>query len=104
MHDMFLLLADHDTGSVDIDVFLDFMMKAMHLYTWLFMEYTFYLYYRGHFLMISFIIWLKPWTPPPPPPPYDLCLLFPGPAFLSVLCTAFSLWYVQFSICVMCIF
>ena len=54
--------------------------------------------------MISFIIWLKPWTPPPPPPPYHLCLLFPEPIFLSVLCTALSLWYVQFSICVMCSF
>ena len=52
--------------------------------------------------MISFIIWLKPWTPPPPPPPYDLCLLFPGPAFLFVSCSDLSLWYVQFLVCVMC--
>ena len=54
--------------------------------------------------MISFIIWLKPRTPPSPSPPYHLCLLFPEPIFLSVLCTALSLWYVQFSICVMCSF
>ena len=56
----------------------------------------------SHFLMIFVVLWLKPWTPPPPLPPYHLCLLFPDPAFLSVLCTAFSLWYVQFLVCVMC--
>ena len=42
------------------------------------------------------IIWFKPWTPPPAHTPYHFCLLFPARAFVSVLCTACSLWYVEF--------
>ena len=52
-------------------------------------------------MMICFIILLKPWTPAPLPP-YHLCLLYPTPAFLSIFCADFSLWYVQLLVCVMC--
>ena len=47
-----------------------------------------YIYICSHFLLIFIVLWLKPWTPPPPLPSYHLCLLFPEPVFLCVLCTA----------------
>ena len=66
--------------------------------------------YKCHFLMISFIIWLKPWTPPPPPPPpmTSVCCsqarhFCPSCVQLLVcgMCI-FRLCCVQFLVCVMC--
>ena len=56
----------------------------------------------GHLSLVFDYLLLKSWALPPPRP-LSPVFAVPRTAFLSVSCTALSLWYVQFLLCVTCV-